>query len=380
MEMKHRDFEGYTTKKNPGTVEAIAAAPTQAQLGFSRLLNIPPEVFNEVLYYLTYCWMISQFFIGDWVFTSSRPAVPRAIEQKSPKAVHVPLISVQVETGDRQSTKHASVSLRTGRAALHLSGLLCNMLETPYQMDPYLLVRLCEKCENIQTIPVHELDPLLLLVPTNYAMPSEREPIALAEEYRIVSETDERNDEDSGWYKNRMRIRRERESFGKKLSRFLSVLEAEREAKVRVSKLQIEERIVKLGWKALDMTSSPANFPKWNEFIYRTEPITDQVWVGLYPKLVPYLETNREDRRRVRRETERSDRFQVINLMATAIQKALPPLVRVTKKRPTKDQTSGSASAALSAHYASVRIDYPFPSSYELLTWPMINDIIDKDI
>ncbi|KAG8698583.1 hypothetical protein FRC11_014326, partial [Ceratobasidium sp. 423] len=107
---------------------------------------------------------------------------------------------------------------------------------------------------------------------------------------------------------------------------------------------------------------------------------TDRVWANLYPKLVPLLESNRAYNDRVEKESRRHARIKKLQGLADSIRQALPPLVHLTLKPSEATGSSASPARPSSApKYPDKNIDQPFPAMTELLTWPMIKNIVDDD-
>ncbi|KAG9121697.1 hypothetical protein FRC07_002247 [Ceratobasidium sp. 392] len=195
------------------------------------------------------------------------------------------------------------------------------------------------------------------------------------------------NEWESNWVED-METRRE---HGELLHEFLDDVEDEREMEILNLKLQrkneIEARLFKNGWTQRDMDPSPANEGEWRKLVYQPKPITKRIWSNLYPKLMALLESNRDFNQQVDRLIRRRDCTRRLDNLVAKIRLALPPLVHVTLKHPLVDKTMEPSTTCASSvpdrphsPYPDVKIDMPFPAMAELLTWPIIEDLIDADV
>ncbi|KAG9075237.1 hypothetical protein FRC06_010210, partial [Ceratobasidium sp. 370] len=68
------------------------------------------------------------------------------------------------------------------------------------------------------------------------------------------------------------------------------------------------------------------------------------------------------------------------------IRLALPPLMHVTLKRSSEGKGGSEPNTSVAPNqpaalvdYPDVKVEMPFPAMAELITWPMIKDIVDQD-
>ncbi|KAG9121935.1 hypothetical protein FRC07_001889, partial [Ceratobasidium sp. 392] len=178
-----------------------------------------------------------------------------------------------------------------------------------------------------------------------------------------------------------------RREHGDLLLGFLGEVEDERELEQTDLKIQrkneIEARLVKNGWTERDMEPSPVNANEWRRLIYQPKPITERSNLDQpYPKLATILQSNREFYERAERQKRRRDCIRRLDRLVADIRLALPPLVHVSPKDPLEPPTTSTSAIPDRSHPPDpeVKINMPFPAMAELLTWPIIKDIIENDI
>ena len=98
-----------------------------------------------------------------------------------------------------------------------------------------------------------------------------------------------------------------------------------------------------------------------------------QVWKNVYPKLVPLLESNRAHNKERDHLQRLAQRQLHVHRLLNKIRTSFPPLVKV------KVAWSDNGEHDNSSDLRSTRIDMPFPTTAELLTWPVIKDLIESD-
>ncbi|KAG9124752.1 hypothetical protein FRC07_010376, partial [Ceratobasidium sp. 392] len=194
----------------------------------------------------------------------------------------------------------------------------------------------------------------------------------------------------SGWYEARITEVDERRQHGKELRVYLEMLEAQREAELKILEEQREQaiktRLLGLGWTEQDMKPSPANYYQWCKLICQPKPLTDRIWKNLRPKLIPMLKSNRTYNEEVEKKLRRRNRITRIGELVTTMSRALPPLVHVTLEPAAQSPGTNESStfATLSQllpeiNVTEVKVDMPYPSMTELLAWPMTKTIVDTD-
>ncbi|QRW01069.1 hypothetical protein RhiLY_00066 [Ceratobasidium sp. AG-Ba] len=360
------------TRKRVRTTQDASGGPRKrTKLSLTRLLDLPPEVFNEVAIHLLPTDLLSLARSNKFF---RRMFMSRASQSLWKSAIHnvpgLPQCPPQMSEPQYISLIYSKQCSSCGTRALR-------------PMDPYLLVRLCNKCRDSQLQLISPYDVVYPLVPASHLVLHISLLFTLKEEYVTVFNTPDLHDHESSWYQTRSRLIRERKLLGAALKSFLDTMESEREAEVAELKNQrfeqIRDRVIESGWTDQDMIPSPANSGEWDKLVFQTKPVTDRIWTNLYPKLLPLLTANREYHERREREKRRTRRVNKIQDLTMAMQNALPPLVRVTMNRTVEGSSSEPLPAVLTANYPDTKVDYPFPSSAELLGWPMIKNIVEED-
>ncbi|KAG8792333.1 hypothetical protein FRC12_006403 [Ceratobasidium sp. 428] len=152
---------------------------------------------------------------------------------------------------------------------------------------------------------------------------------------------------------------------------------------------RIKSRLLEKGWTEREIEPPPRrNVTEWEILFLQPKPLTDRIWNKLYPKFIPLLTSNRIYYEHVDMEQRRQDRITRIHGLVTNIREAFPPLIHVALGRPPK---SGDTSEPIGSHAFSqdapgskfddrdVKMEMPFPSMIEILTWPMIDCLVEDD-
>ncbi|KAG9075039.1 hypothetical protein FS749_013334 [Ceratobasidium sp. UAMH 11750] len=256
------------------------------------------------------------------------------------------------------------------------------------RMDPYLHVRLCNSCRDAEIVEIGALSDFYPLLPRSILIkePSYGCVYTLVREYNKILEHANDKKTFPAWSKARLVEIVERQERGEELEDFLDFMEDERDLEIEDLKMrrqdEIETRLLEHGWTKRDMIPSPANLVQWKKLVWQPKPITDRIWTNLYPKLVPLLGSNRTFNDAADKAKRRHDRISKLEELVTNIRSALPPLVHVTLKRQGSSEPSTSAApnhSGVLADYPDVKVEMPFPAMAELLTWPIIKNIIDQD-
>ncbi|KAG8717808.1 hypothetical protein FRC09_013642 [Ceratobasidium sp. 395] len=263
-------------------------------------------------------------------------------------------------------------------------------------MDPFLRVRLCNSCRDEQVIKIWSWDDLSWAVPQSNLIKA----IGHSYNYTLRSEIEkakERNKDEQqfppSWMGARMAELEELHKHGEMLRKHLKKIDNKQSVElgnIREQRIkEIETRLLKNGWTKRDMDTYPGSTAnEWNKLVYQSKPITDRIWSNLYPKLVPLLESNRAHYNRLDREERKRNCITRIDDLATKVRQALPPLMHVTLKRPLEngDTLEPAVPAGLeqaaptSDNVSDIKVNMPFPSTPELLAWPMITSIVEADM
>ncbi|KAG9121934.1 hypothetical protein FRC07_001888 [Ceratobasidium sp. 392] len=369
-ETKAVDLE-HSPRKRARHDEDIVPTPKKAQkLDLSRIMNVPPEVFNEIAIYLSPTDLLSlsrsiKFFRKILMSRSSRHVWQTALRNVpelpdcspyvcEPQNVEAKLLVVWILTSSYGIAQSAETKIREFKEDHIFLDLIphSGLIGPPKTGYCYVLRQdadwLLDKSEG---------------------------------------------DKYSEWYSVKKRQIRRRQRLGVLLFNFLEKAEQSRELELHDLKVQrreeIESRLLEGGWTKRDMTPARKNEVEWRKLVSQPKPITERVWMNLYPKLVILLQSNRASHEYKDRKMRQRDCINRLDKLVTEIRQALPPLVHVTLKRPPARNQGESSSAYTSVvsdafppkdNYPDVKIDMPFPSMTEILAWPMIKAITGHDI
>ncbi|KAG9092388.1 hypothetical protein FRC06_000121, partial [Ceratobasidium sp. 370] len=147
-----------------------------------------------------------------------------------------------------------------------------------------------------------------------YCLRSDRESIEAT--YNIMKAKEKPAEEDVQWVKGRLEFCFTRLEYATKLEVFLESIAETRAEELESLKdhrrKQIKQRLEDAGWNESDWTFPSVAARKWAPLVEGTKPLTDRVWQNLYPKLVPWLEKNRQhhiERLRLERQKQRQRRL-----------------------------------------------------------------------
>ncbi|KAG9118794.1 hypothetical protein FRC07_006513, partial [Ceratobasidium sp. 392] len=252
-----------------------------------------------------------------------------------------------------------------------------------------LLVRLCSVCIEEQVCELTRGDALLEVVPTasrivKWKTPSHwfalRCDIEWASEKMNAKETD--NEAYHQWHASRVKDIQRRHAHA---SLLVAYLNSGYPFPNRLRKQDIVARLTKEGWGPLALCATPRTSEEWTLLVDQPEVLTDRIWAHIYPRIHALLEPNQVYNKKVETERHREERIQILEELVHKYSKRLPPLVHVTMKE------SGSNKHRLEIDYPPDKspppfklrdedVHAPFPSMVELLTWPIIRNIVDTDI
>ncbi|CAE6512125.1 unnamed protein product [Rhizoctonia solani] len=376
---------GCTSNQGPPTkrtkITKVAKRGKKASL--SPLLDMPPEVFNEIATHLLPMDLLSlarsnKFFRSLFMSRTAQHFWQKALAN-TPAIPSCPL--------DLNEPQYVSLIFSKTCSS-------CGV-KVFRRMDPYLHVRLCNSCRDEQVVEIPTPNRLLQFLPFSREIKESRcgTVHTLDTEFskiRDIAEQDVSEEAFSVWQKERYALVRERQKHSESIESYLNAVEVERELELedlkRQRKTQIQTRLEEEGWSKEDMDLSNINRADWTKLIWQPKLITDRIWTNLYPKLVPLLESNRTHNQHADRETYRQERIKELHILVSGIQEALPPLVHLTLKLPSEDTAPGepgtptsttSGQEYSSEDYPDVKIELPFPTMVELLTWPMIKRLVD---
>ncbi|CEL62271.1 hypothetical protein RSOLAG1IB_10335 [Rhizoctonia solani AG-1 IB] len=351
-------------------------------LRFNRLLSLPPEIFNEIASCLLPTDILnlaqsSKFFRGIFMSRTSRQ-IWRAVMHSVPLLPPCPL-----ELAEPQyiSLIYSKMCSSCGATVVR-------------PMDPFLLVRLCDTCcvEQVESRGTEDDDLQFLPQSTEIMKPLYGVVYTLLAEVdklRVAAESDPGNF--ANWKKARLEQMQERQKFGYELGAFLDDLESERIAEIGRLKQarweQIKVRLLEAGWESRVIDGCESS--QWQELVHQPAPVTNSIWVALYPELTPFLLESKEETERFDKERRRNHRVRTIENLAMRVKREIPPLVHVKLSSSCAgDHTPGPSNFTFTAasfglpisHYPGIKTERPFPSMEEFQEWPMIKNVLDEDL
>ncbi|CUA72842.1 hypothetical protein RSOLAG22IIIB_10350 [Rhizoctonia solani] len=363
-------------KGPPAKRSKTTQAPNRGKKAkLSRLLDMAPEIFNEIATHLLPMDLLSlarsnKFFRNIFMSRTSQH-----LWQQTLANADIPSCPPDLNEPQYVSLIFSKICSTCGARVLR-------------QMDPYLHVRLCNLCRNNQIMRISESDQLLEFLPRSNKIKDARRGFTYtleSEFLKITAVVKQDMDEETfaEWQEVKCAEVLERQEHGALLQRYLRRAELERDSELW--DLQINARLLDEGWSRRDTYPSPANSEKWDKLTLLPKPLTDRMWRSLYPKLVPLLESNRTHNQRI--DKEREERVRQLKAIISRIEEARPPLVHLTLKssQVTVSNKSGTSTSAISEQnnsredYLDVTVRQPFPTMAELLTWPIIKGLVIDD-
>ncbi|CCO34329.1 hypothetical protein BN14_08426 [Rhizoctonia solani AG-1 IB] len=111
----------------------------------------------------------------------------------------------------------------------------------------------------------------------------------------------------------------------------------------------------------------------WHDLVSQVKPLTDRIWTNIQPKLIPLLETNRQQRLEVEREKRQSERRRALSKLFLEMKEQSFPALRFNAHNPV---------ARLSSSMPTIRVIHqePFPDFSHALNWPLIKDLYETDV
>ncbi|KAJ1300874.1 hypothetical protein OPQ81_002512 [Rhizoctonia solani] len=372
------ESNAHPPRKRAKTKSQVPKRGKRASLG--RLLDMPPEVFNEIATHLLPIDLLSlarsnRFFRNIFMSRTSQHLWKQALQN----IPDLPPCPPELSEPQYVSLIFSKTCSNCGTRVLR-------------RMDPYLYVRLCNSCRTEQIIGISLFSPLIPFLPKSDVVMDHSRPEFIStlrsELLKIQAETRQDDESFDEWQKERATVMRERHERGVELEDYLDMMDNEREIELddlrHQRQDQIKERLLEEGWTNQDMEPSLSNSSEWHKLVFQPKLITDRIWANLYPKLLPLLNSNRAYHDRIDKANRRRARITKIQLLTENIRLALPPLIHLTLRSvPPADQTAGSSTASTypsSSHYPDKKINQPFPTMNEFLTWPMIRNIVEEDM
>ncbi|CUA73015.1 DNA mismatch repair protein MutS [Carboxydothermus hydrogenoformans Z-2901] [Rhizoctonia solani] len=351
----------------------------------SRLLDMPPEVFNEITTHLLPMDLLSlarsnKFFRTMFMSRTSLHLWRQALAN----APEIPSCPPDLNEPQYISLLFSRTCSSCGTRVVR-------------RMDPYLHVRLCNSCRDEQTMELSVHNGLLQFLPQSQEIKDTHDGntcILRSDFLKITNTAMKDMDEDvyMEWKKAKRDEVCKRHDHGALIGKYLDMIEDERIVKLdelkRQRQTQIETRLYEEGWSKKDMNPTPDNKIEWNKLIDQPKLITERTWANLRPKLVGLLESNRAYHGPAETEKRRRERIDKLHALVSDIKEALPPLVRFELKPSLDtinadgyDKPSSSFRDCCSPRWDHLvdKIKQPFPTMAEFLTWPMIERLVGEE-
>ncbi|KAF8597366.1 hypothetical protein BDV93DRAFT_372572 [Ceratobasidium sp. AG-I] len=346
-----------------------------------RILDLPIEIFNEIALHLTPSDLLflarsNKFFRGMFMSRSSINIWRSAFGNVS----GLPPCPPDLCEPQYTSLLFSKTCSECGARVLR-------------RMDASLHVRLCNSCRE-EMVEEFEVEfELLHFLPTsiNILPPKIGYIFALKRDWQELVEISKSrkfgNDEEFGaWQLARWLDLKARDQHAAEIDKYLDRIDAEREAELLSLKRQrlegVKARLLEEGWTNEDTHFRDETISAWNELVFQPKPLTDRIWKNLYPKLVPLLKANKTFHEEEDRKSRRLEREDLLDDMMFDLKQALPPLVEVTVNAQPLDESVASTSAVAENWIEDgiVELDRPFPSTAEVLSWLLVQDLLEPDV
>ncbi|KAG8679813.1 hypothetical protein FRC09_018694, partial [Ceratobasidium sp. 395] len=172
------------------------------------------------------------------------------------------------------------------------------------------------------------------------------------------------------WEQNRKATLERERAFANALDPFLDSVDERRDDEVEALKAKrftdIKARLMQLGWEEIDchVTHYPL-LRDWQKLVAQPKPLTDRIWDNIFPKLVPILTTNRNERLARERKQRRRDRIVRIRSLLAEFEDSIRRFVELK----TVTMPGPSATAVL-----------PFPGQKAALKLSVVRSILRQDV
>ncbi|QRV85194.1 F-box-like protein [Ceratobasidium sp. AG-Ba] len=185
---------------------------------------------------------------------------------------------------------------------------------TDHRPEINLFVKFCRECRKKYLVRTNDIknEALRELVhqsvarkgKTSYCLKSDKE--AVEKRGAIISKRRKPNATDESWVSEMKQAREEREqSLSLNPLRFATMLREFEESEIKKRseefysnikerRAEVKRRLRFAGWEPSDWLFPFEVTTQWVNIVEDSEPVTDRLWERLYPKLVPYLEENRQ--------------------------------------------------------------------------------------
>ncbi|CAE6492021.1 unnamed protein product [Rhizoctonia solani] len=283
-------------------------------------------------------------------------------------------------------------------------------------MDPYLNIRLCKDCTEIQSHPSSSGIQVGRMKTSRYGMRT----CLISDVEEVEGWVDGQNpipvEEMESRVDTRFDAILDRGEYAVTMEDFLRDMAKTRTREIDELKEQrrqdVKRRLGEAGWKEPDWIFPEFVARKWAPLVEAPQALTERAWQKLYPSLVPYLETNRRSHTERSRIVRKGKRVRRLRRLLLAIRNennlleidgeelpseengisnaAMEATTATANSPPTSDEEIdsaleddgeyGSENPSLSAPTIStISIRMPFPPMVDLLEWPIISELLNTD-
>ncbi|CAE6439886.1 unnamed protein product [Rhizoctonia solani] len=249
------------------------------------------------------------------------------------------------------------------------------------KLDPYLLVRFCSICREVDLTEISKWDPYTkmfykLVVKTNIIqLPTKnkarRPPGSGFREYCLSQDLESIRDA----YQTLLRV-----GCNTALRRWKE--EQREEVQLRnqfALRLQkILRRLRDLGWKDKEFDMG-YNKP-WNALVNQPHPLTDRAWTNILPKLIPILEAKRASLEVAAKQQHRKARLDRISTLFELFTLKVHPLASFIRALGFNPELRDTDSNDTTPSVVKFLKSTPFPNVETATKWPWIANVIETDI
>ncbi|CAE6437519.1 unnamed protein product [Rhizoctonia solani] len=269
-------------------------------------------------------------------------------------------------------------------------------------VDPIFLVRLCSSCRKEIAVKAEVGEPILQLIITRspFLVPSkgnQRSYWYMKYEYEDVMEdfTHLRQahnpDELRVFLERRKRIVRDWAEKTKPLVAWVEKREKEHKhelSRIRLARrVEIEARLLKLGWVENDVRDCFYFSPDAKPLIHKAKPLDDADWSVMLPHLLAGLEMAREQRLRMEADRRRSDHEDIIDHWLDSLPDHMGHItLTLRQKESTDNPTLGSIDILCARRRQQgnekevITIRIPaLPANRFVLKWPPIEELLNQN-
>ncbi|KAG9103030.1 hypothetical protein FRC06_000431 [Ceratobasidium sp. 370] len=172
------------------------------------------------------------------------------------------------------------------------------------------------------------------------------------------------------WEQKRKALLAKQQAFADALGPFLVSVDEKRDDQVEELKARrfaaIKARLIQVGWEEADchITHYPL-LRDWQKLVAQPKPLTDRIWDNIYPKLVPILTTNRNERLARERRQRKRDRIVRMDGLLAELRDSMRQFVELD---------------AVSLPGPPVTAVLPFPNRKAAFGMPVVKSLLREDV